>query len=105
LFCVIWDYKTSGDLQKYFMSWEKIRKSSIWIIPGTTGLYLGIESPNIFGFVPFGIISFKETLKKKLMAGRSAGNLQSIYSLRNWLVLGSESQNIFGFVPFGIKRL
>jgi hypothetical protein len=29
LFCLIWDYKTSGDLSKYFMSWEIIRKSSI----------------------------------------------------------------------------
>jgi hypothetical protein len=39
LFDLIWGYKTSRDLQKYFESCEIIRKSSIWIFSGKTGSF------------------------------------------------------------------
>jgi hypothetical protein len=78
-FVFFWDYKTSGDLQTYFMSWEIIRKSSIWIFPGTTGSFW-VQNIQTFFFVLFGSIRLQETFEEKLRAGRSAVSPQ--YRLR-----------------------
>jgi hypothetical protein len=81
LFCLIWDYKTSGDLQTYFMCWEILRKSSIWIFPGTTGSFWVQSLQTFFCFVLFAFIRLQETYKNILRATRSSGSPQYGYSL------------------------
>jgi hypothetical protein len=72
LFCLICDYKTSGDFWKKNWGLEDQQEVLNLYIPWHNCLVLGSESPNIFCFVLFGIIRLQETYKNILWARRSS---------------------------------
>jgi hypothetical protein len=57
------NYKTSGDLQTYFVSWEIIKKSSIWILPNTTGSFWIQSLQTFFVWSFLGLKDFRRLTK------------------------------------------
>jgi hypothetical protein len=86
------------------VSWEIIRKSSIWIFPGTTGSFW-VQRPQAFFLSNLGLKDFKKLSKTFYELEDHQELLNMDLSWHNWLVLGFESLNIFCFVLFGTKRL
>jgi hypothetical protein len=71
LFCLIWDYKTSGYLQKFCELRDQQEILNI-DIPRHNWLVLGSESPNIFCSVLFGIIRLQDSYKNFEISRKSS---------------------------------
>jgi hypothetical protein len=87
------------------VSWEIIRKSSVWIFPGTTGSFWVQSLQTLFVFSYLGLKDFRRLTKIFCELGDHQEGLNMDIPWHNWLVLGSVSSNIICFFLYGIKRL
>jgi hypothetical protein len=75
-FGLIWDYKTSKELQKKMLGLGDQQEVLNMGVPWHNWLVLGPESPNIFCLVLFRTTKLQYTYKNILRAGKSSGRPQ-----------------------------